>query len=163
MAIRLADAAATEEFGRALAAPLAAGCRKAPLLLELEGPLGAGKTTLARGLLRGLGHAGRVRSPTFTLLEPYDLADCQLVHLDLYRLADPAELDYLGLVDVLGPGTLALVEWPERGGDRLPAADLRLALDYDGPGRQLRCEALSPAGRGVLAAPGPWRAEAVGP
>lgn len=160
MTIRLADAAATEAVGRALAAPLLAACRDAPVLVQLGGPLGAGKTTLARGLLRGLGHAGRVRSPTFTLLEPYPLAEGQLVHLDLYRLADPAELDYLGLLDMLGPGTVALVEWPERGGDRLPPADLRLALDYEDHGRRLHCQALSAAGRAVLDAPGPWRKDA---
>lgn len=150
--MRLADAAATESLGRALAAPLLRACRDAPVMLHLEGPLGAGKTTLARGLLRGLGHEGRVRSPTFTLLEPYDLSCCQVVHLDLYRLGDPGELDYLGLLDLLAPGTVALVEWAERGGNRLPAPDLRISLDYDGAARRAEWEALSPRGRGLIAA-----------
>jgi len=155
MRVRLADAAATEALGRTLAAPLARSCRRAPVVVHLEGPLGAGKTTLARGLLQGLGHTGRVRSPTFTLLEPYELAVCSVIHLDLYRLADPAELDYLGLVDMLTPGSLVLVEWAERGGDRLPKADLHISLDYDGDARTAVCEALTPAGRAVVSADGP--------
>jgi tRNA threonylcarbamoyladenosine biosynthesis protein TsaE len=158
----LADSAATEMLGCWLAAPLARACRDAPVVVHLDGPLGAGKTTLARGLLRGLGHDGRVRSPTFTLLEPYELAACSVVHLDLYRLADPGELDYLGLVDMLLPGTVILVEWASRGGDRLPRPDLLLALDYHGEGRHIACEALTPAGRAVLAGPGPWH-EAANP
>lgn len=154
MHIRLADPAATEALGGRLAGPLAAGSRAAPVVVHLAGPLGAGKTTLARGLLRGLGHAGRVRSPTFTLLEPYELPGCQVIHLDLYRLADPGELEYLGLIDMLAPGTIALVEWAERGGDRLPAADLRIALDYDGDGRSAILDGLTPAGRTLAAAAG---------
>lgn len=149
MPTRLADAAATEALGCALAAPLSRACRSVPVVVHLEGPLGAGKTTLARGLLRGLGHAGRVRSPTFTLLEPYELASCTVIHLDLYRLADAVELDFLGVADVLVPGNLVLVEWAARGGRRLPEADLRIRLDYDGDARQAECEALTPAGREV--------------
>jgi tRNA threonylcarbamoyladenosine biosynthesis protein TsaE len=152
MPIRLPDAAATEALGKALAAPLARACQGRPVVVYLEGPLGAGKTTLARGLLRGLGHHGRVRSPTFTLLEPYELAGCAVIHLDLYRLADPVELEYLGVTDLLAPGNLVLVEWAARGADRLPRADLRVRLDYDGEGRQAACEALSGAGRAVLRA-----------
>jgi tRNA threonylcarbamoyladenosine biosynthesis protein TsaE len=150
--IHLRDAAATEALGGRLASLLPAACRDAPVVVHLEGPLGAGKTTLVRGLLRGLGHAGRVRSPTFTLLEPYELAGCAVAHLDLYRLADPAELEYLGLHDMLRPGALVLVEWAEKGGDRLPGADIRLKLDYEGDGRCARCEAGSPRGEPVIAA-----------
>ena len=149
--IHLPDAAATEALGGRLAALLAAACRQAPLVVYLEGPLGAGKTTLVRGLLRRLGHAGRVRSPTFTLLESYELPGCEVVHLDLYRLADPAELDYLGLPDMLRPGALVLVEWAEKGGDRLPRADIRVALEYEGEGRCACCEAGSPRGEPALA------------
>lgn len=154
MRIQLADPAATEALGARLAGPLAAASRAAPVVVHLEGPLGAGKTTLARGLLRGLGHAGRVRSPTFTLLEPYELADCQVIHLDLYRLADPGELEYLGLIDLLTPATIALVEWAERGGDRLPPPDLRVALDYDGAGRSAVLAGSTPAGRALIEASG---------
>lgn len=139
--IFLPDAAATAALGGRLAPGLAAACQARPVVVHLEGPLGAGKTTLVRGLLRGLGHEGRVRSPTFTLLEPYELPGCEVMHLDLYRLADPGELDYLGLEDLLRPGGLVLVEWAERGGDRLPGADLKLALDYQGAGRCARCTA----------------------
>jgi tRNA threonylcarbamoyladenosine biosynthesis protein TsaE len=149
--IHLPDAAATEALGSRLAPLLADACRQAPLVVQLEGPLGAGKTTLVRGLLRGLGHAGRVRSPTFTLLEPYELPGCEVAHLDLYRLADPAELDYLGLPDMLRPGVLVLVEWAEKGGNRLPAADLGIALEYEGEGRCARCEPGSPRGEPMLA------------
>ncbi|SRR6056297_112908 len=152
MRIRLADPAATEALGRALAMPMAEASSRAPLVVHLAGPLGAGKTTLVRGLLRGLAYEGRVRSPTFTLLEPYELPPCDVLHLDLYRLADPGELDYLGLVDMLAPGTLVLVEWAERGGTRLPDADLRIALDYAGTGRAADCEPVSPAGEAVLVA-----------
>lgn len=148
----LADAAATEALGSALAGPLARICEKKAVVLHLEGPLGAGKTTLARGLLRGLGHQGRVRSPTFTLLEPYELPSLEVIHLDLYRLADPAELDYLGLLDMLGPGCVALVEWAERGGDRLPGPDLRVALDYDDGGRLALLAADTEPGRALLKA-----------
>jgi tRNA threonylcarbamoyladenosine biosynthesis protein TsaE len=148
----LADAAATESLGAALAGPLATACLRVPFVVHLRGPLGAGKTTFARGLLRGLGHAGRVRSPTFTLLEPYELEACSVTHLDLYRVGDPSELDYLGLADLLSAGNLVLVEWAERGGDRLPTADLRVSLDYDGNGRRVLCEALTPAADVVIAA-----------
>lgn len=156
MPVRLADPVATEALGRALAEPLARACQAAPVIVHLEGPLGAGKTTLARGLLGGLGHAGRVRSPTFTLLEPYELAHGTVIHLDLYRLADPGELDYLGLVDMLAPGTVVLVEWAVRGGDRLPPADLQVRLEYDGNARAAECEAFTAAGRAALESPGPW-------
>ncbi|MGD9387916.1 MAG: tRNA (adenosine(37)-N6)-threonylcarbamoyltransferase complex ATPase subunit type 1 TsaE [Gammaproteobacteria bacterium] len=139
--VHLPEAAATEALGRRLASGLAGACRDGPVVVHLEGPLGAGKTTLVRGLLQGLGHDGRVRSPTFTLLEPYELQGCDVVHLDLYRLADPGELDYLGIEDMLRPGGLILVEWAERGGDRLPAADLELVLDYEGAGRRASCTA----------------------
>jgi tRNA threonylcarbamoyladenosine biosynthesis protein TsaE len=147
MRIDLPDADATERAGQRLAGGLEA--LGGPVLIVLEGPLGAGKTTLVRGLLRGMGHEGRVRSPTFTLLEPYELAGKTVAHLDLYRLADPAELDFLGVSDLVVPGNVILVEWPERGGDRLPRADLKLCLDYDGPGRCLRAEASTPAGKAL--------------
>src|SRR6056297_1152506 len=150
MRIRLADPAATEALGRALAMPMAEASSRAPLVVHLAGPLGAGKTTLVRGLLRGLAYEGRVRSPTFTLLEPYELPPCDVLHLDLYRLADPGELDYLGLLDMLGPGCAAVVEWAERGGDRLPGPDLRLALDYHGEGRRAVLAAETGTGRAIL-------------
>lgn len=147
---RLADPAATEALGRALALRLRQACRHTACVVHLQGPLGAGKTTLVRGLLRGLGHSGRVRSPTFTLLEPYELTGCSVLHLDLYRLADPGELEFLGLLDLIEAGSLVLVEWPERGGDRLPPADLVLALDYEGNGRRAVLDPRSAPGRSIL-------------
>jgi tRNA threonylcarbamoyladenosine biosynthesis protein TsaE len=156
MLIRLVDATATEQLGRVLAGPLARACVDTPLVVHLEGPLGAGKTTLARGLLRGLGHEGRVRSPTFTLLEPYELAGCTVIHLDLYRLADPGELDYLGLVDMLAPGSLVLVEWAARGAEKLPQADLLIRLDYDGEARTAECTARTSLAAGALTAARAW-------
>jgi tRNA threonylcarbamoyladenosine biosynthesis protein TsaE len=137
----LADAQATASLGARLARAVTPG------ILYLNGELGAGKTTLARGLLRGLGHAGKVRSPTYTLVEPYALESFQVYHLDLYRLADPEELEWLGLRDMLADAALLLVEWPERGSGYLPSADLSIQLDYSGSGREASLEASTPVGQ----------------
>lgn len=107
-------------------------------VIYLEGPLGAGKTTLARGLLRALGVQGTIRSPTYTLLEPYDASGRTLVHLDLYRLREPGELESLGLRDYPRERCWWLIEWPERAGDRLPEPDLRVVLAHDPAGRWAR-------------------------
>ena len=127
----LADPAATEALGAQLAALL-----PPTAIVYLRGPLGAGKTCLVRGLLRALGHQGIVRSPTYTLVEPYEVAGLRLLHLDLYRLADPEELEFLGLRDWLGDPHVLLVEWPERGAGVLPPADLDLRLGPADTGRQ---------------------------
>ena len=126
----------------ALGAAIAGGLGGRPgAVIYLEGPLGAGKTTLARGLLRALGVQGTVRSPTYTLLEPYDLGGGRtLIHLDLYRLNGPAELEPLGLRDYPPERCWWLVEWPERGGARLPAPDLRVLLAHDAAGRRARLD-----------------------
>jgi len=117
----------TEEFGRQLAA--ARPGDGAPLtVLYLTGDLGAGKTTFARGFLKGLGEAEPVRSPTYTLLDLHELPGQTVLHIDLYRLHDAAELDSLGLRDWARPGCLWLIEWPERAGSRLPAPDLILTF-----------------------------------
>jgi len=99
-------------------------------VIWLSGHLGAGKTTFCRGLVRYFGHQGAVKSPTFTLVEPYELCDkkIRIYHFDLYRLSDPMELDYLGLDDYFDQQSLCLVEWPEKGGDYLPAADLHITI-----------------------------------
>lgn len=110
-------------------------------IVYLRGDLGAGKTTLVRGLLRGLGYQGAVRSPTYTLIEPYDDVEPPVVHLDLYRLADPEELDYLGLRDLLERPGLILIEWPERGAGALPPADLEVMIEHAGEHRQIRLNA----------------------
>ena len=137
----LVDADATEALGAQLAQAVSPG------IIYLNGDLGAGKTTLARGLLRALGHSGKVRSPTYTLVEPYTLAACQVYHLDLYRLADAEELEWLGLRDMLADPALLLVEWPERGSGYLPAADLAINLEFSGDGRVASLVATSPAGQ----------------
>src|SRR5258708_26555217 len=105
-------------------------------VLYLQGELGAGKTTCARSLLRTLGVTALVRSPTYTLVETYPLATLTCVHVDLYRLQSLSEVDELGLRDLVGPGSLIMVEWPERGGAAVPPADLELILRYPGEARQ---------------------------
>jgi tRNA threonylcarbamoyladenosine biosynthesis protein TsaE len=140
MAIRLADAEATERFGRALAAALRAGD-----VVALFGELGAGKTTLARGVLRGLGHAGDVASPTFPIVQAYAPPDTRLPlwHVDLYRIERPEELDELGLDEALGEAAL-LIEWPGRLVRLWPDA-LRLTLDVEPGGARALTASVPPA------------------
>jgi len=140
----LASADDTAALGAAIASAL--GDRPGAVVF-LRGPLGAGKTTLARGLLRALGVRGAIRSPTYTLLEPYELPGRLLVHLDLYRLADPRELEPLGLRDYPPERCWWLIEWPERAGERLPPAELAVDLSHDGQGR--RAILSGPAAAGV--------------
>ena len=126
-----------------------AGCAPAALLLYLHGDLGAGKTTFARGFLRGLGYTGSVKSPTYTLMEPYRIGGRSICHLDLYRLADAEELEYLGVRDLLQEESILLIEWPERGKGVLPAADLIVLISYLQHGRGIAIHAESDAGKPV--------------
>ncbi len=142
----LDSAAATEALGADLASALPPGG-----VIYLRGDLGSGKTTLVRGLLHGLGHDGTVKSPTYTLVEPYQIADQRLFHWDLYRLADPEELEFLGLREQLDGKAILLIEWPEHGLGELPAVDLEITLDYAGTGRNSRLEAHSATGAMLLA------------
>jgi tRNA threonylcarbamoyladenosine biosynthesis protein TsaE len=138
--LKLPDPEATERFGRALGHALGqalAEPTQAGLAIWLEGELGAGKTSMARAILRGLGYTGRVPSPSYTLVEPYELGRGRLYHVDLYRLQAPDEADVLGLAELPGSGELLLMEWPERGGDRLAPPDLRLRLAVEADGREL--------------------------
>ncbi len=101
-----------------------------PAIVTLSGELGAGKSVLARAIIHALGYSGAVKSPTYTLVETYATANCSIAHLDLYRLADPEELHYIGFDDVVSQHDLVLIEWPEQAGDFLPEADLAIAIDY---------------------------------
>jgi tRNA threonylcarbamoyladenosine biosynthesis protein TsaE len=126
----------TEALGaRLLGTPPAPGapCR----VFELRGELGSGKSTFTRGVLRALGVTGAIKSPSYTLLETYALSVVTVVHLDLYRLKDPAELEYLGLVDYHRPGHLWLVEWPEHGGTRIPQPDLQFEFTIGPSGHRI--------------------------
>ena len=142
----LPDHAATEALGERLAGC----CRQGGLLLFLKGELGAGKTTLVRGFLHALGHGGAVKSPTYTLVESYPLDTLTIHHLDLYRLADAEELEWLGMRDLLAEDAICLIEWPERGSAMLPPPDLQLQLNYKNNGRQLRLEANGEVGDKLL-------------
>lgn len=136
--MRLADEAATRALGVWLAGRLRT---QAGGVLYLEGDLGAGKTTLARALLRELGVEGVIRSPTYTLVEPYETGGRRILHLDLYRLNDPLELENLGLADDPPATTLWLVEWPARAAGLLPPADMTIRLALDGAGRRAELSA----------------------
>lgn len=133
----------------ACGARLAAAC-DGPLLVFLQGDLGAGKTTFTRGLVRGFGHVGAVKSPTYTLIEPYDIAGRKVYHLDLYRVGDPGELEYLGLREMLAEEAVLVVEWPERGEGWLPTPDLWLRIDHRPDGRMLDFRAETERGVRIL-------------
>jgi len=139
------DEQAMDVLGRCLAR----GARR-PGVIYLHGDLGTGKTTLVRALLRAFGYPGKVRSPTYTLVEPYPLDGLTVYHLDLYRLGSPEELEWLGIRDLLAEPALLLIEWPEQGAGMLPPADLQVSLSYREPGRELRFQALTPAGEAML-------------
>ena len=141
----LPDEAATGALAVQLAAMLDDG-----LVIYLDGPLGAGKTSFARALLTALGVGERVKSPTYSLIEGYVARDRPAWHLDLYRIADPGELEWLGLDSLADPSALVLVEWPERGAGALPAADMELQLSYAGDGRHALLRALSSRGYRLL-------------
>ena len=149
MRITTHTAEETEEFGRQLA--LARPADRNLTVLYLTGDLGAGKTTFARGFLRGLGGVEPVRSPTYTLLELHELGGLTLMHVDLYRLRDAAELESLGLRDWARPGCLWLIEWPERGEQRLPPPDLTLTFTVGAPAHDIEVLARSPRGEAWLA------------
>lgn len=132
----------------AFAGRLAAHLRP-PLVIWLRGELGSGKTTFARALIRALGYDGRVKSPTYGLLEHYPLEHMQVLHLDLYRIGDADELEFLGLADLFDENTIVLVEWPEKSGRWLPEPDFVFDFSYTDSGRGLAWCAQSPAARKI--------------
>ncbi|MFT7558180.1 MAG: tRNA threonylcarbamoyladenosine biosynthesis protein TsaE [Flavobacteriales bacterium] len=132
----------TVEFGRALAKSARYGS-----CVHLHGDLGAGKTTLCRGFIRSMGHSAAVKSPTYTLVEPYEFNGRQVFHFDLYRVSDPEELEYIGIRDYFHPKSLSLIEWPDKGAGMLPEPDLVLDLRVVGLGRRLTVQSSSELGR----------------
>jgi tRNA threonylcarbamoyladenosine biosynthesis protein TsaE len=145
LSVFLPDQAATETLGAALARGLVPG-----MMIHLDGDLGAGKTTLVRGMLRALGDTGPVRSPTYTLVELHAISGLDLYHFDFYRFNQPEEYLDAGLEEYFAGRGVCLVEWPERAGPYLPAPDLRVRLSVRGNGRDAAVEALSDRGRKCL-------------
>lgn len=145
----LADEAATVAFGEQLGkAAFLKG--EGGTVIYLRGDLGAGKTTLSRGVLRAFGHVGAVKSPTYTLVEPYELSGITLYHFDLYRVVDPDELELMGIRDYFCNDAICLIEWPERGAPLLPAPDLRVELAMDNDSRRVVVIANSSRGCAIL-------------
>lgn len=141
----LSDESATTAFGARLA-----DCCDSTLTLHLCGQLGTGKTTLVRGFLRAKGHAGSVKSPTYTLIEPYSTPQGLFAHLDLYRLSDPEELEWIGIRDLFDGQTTCLIEWPEQGSGVLPPADVVLRLAIKDEGRTIQLKSGSARGNQVI-------------
>ena len=137
----LADEQAMSDFGTRIARVTQGHGQ-----IFLVGNLGMGKTTLSRGIIRGLGHVGAVKSPTFTLVEPYEIGDIRAFHFDLYRLVDPEELEFLGIRDYFDDDALCLIEWPDKGAGFLPKPDLTITISPQDSGRSLNI--LSQGSRG---------------
>ncbi len=139
------NAAAMEELGRRLASVCPLGSK-----LFLQGDLGAGKTTLSRGFLNGLGHSGIVKSPTYTLVEPYQIDELEVFHFDLYRLNDPEELESIGIRDYFSGEGICLVEWPEKAVAFLGTPDVHIHIQYQDEHRNVRLEAKTPTGKEII-------------
>jgi tRNA threonylcarbamoyladenosine biosynthesis protein TsaE len=133
-----------QDFGAQLATAI--GKIDAPLLMLLNGDLGAGKTTISRGLLQGLGHQGAVKSPTYTLVEPYELDIGVVYHFDLYRLIDSEELEHIGFSDYLSEAKLCIIEWPENGGSYIPQPDISIDISVYQSGRRLTLSSATESG-----------------
>ena len=143
--IELPDEQAMVQFGGSIARLI-----RDRLIITLQGDLGVGKTTLSRGILQGLGHSGAVKSPTYTLVEPYQLALGAVYHFDLYRLVDAEELEYMGFADYLADAQLCLIEWPEQGQGFLPMADIAIEISQPGAGRCVTLCANSAVGQQLI-------------
>ena len=142
LSIELKDEQSTQHLGEMIAKYL-----QAPLICYLQGDLGVGKTRIVRAIIQSLGYSGNVKSPTYTLVEPYQLQDFTAYHFDLYRLSDPEELDYLGIRDYFDEQSICFIEWPEKGKGWLADADISISLEYLGQGRQ--CEIISHSNIGL--------------
>ena len=140
--MRLENEEDTEQFGNVMAQYL-----QSPMTIYLKGELGSGKTRLSRAILHGLGHTGVVKSPTYTLVEPYQLEQITVYHFDLYRLADASELDFMGIRDYFTDNSVVLVEWPDKGIGFLNPADLSIQLNFAGDGRDCSIQSFSEAGK----------------
>lgn len=147
----LKDEEATVECGRFLADVVKNETNQG-ITVYLNGGLGAGKTTFTRGFVKGMGHVGNVKSPTYTLVEPYDLGDWQVYHFDLYRLADPEELEFMGIRDYFNPQSCCFIEWPEKGTGLLANPDLTINIAYDDEQRIISFEHNSMLGEKTLSA-----------
>lgn len=145
----LADEMATIAMGTQLADIVKTNLKQG-ITVFLNGDLGAGKTTLTRGFVQGMGHIGHVKSPTYTLVEPYDLPDWQVYHFDLYRLSDPEELEYMGIRDYFNSKSCSFIEWPEKGQGMLPAPDMIIDLAYHDEQREIVLQAKTPLGERLL-------------
>jgi len=146
----LADEAATINVGSYLAKVLLQQQSAPSLVVYLHGDLGAGKTTLTRGFVRGMGHQGNVKSPTYTLVEPYELLPWRVYHFDLYRLGDPEELEYMGIRDYFNDHCCCFIEWPEKGAGLLANADIIISMVYQDEQRVINLRACSVRGEQVL-------------
>lgn len=151
----LADEQATIAVGEGLAKVVLAPTEQSDkaqsaLIVYLNGDLGAGKTTLTRGFVRGMGHQGNVKSPTYTLVEPYELPPWQVYHFDLYRLGDAEELEYMGIRDYFAENCCCFIEWPEKGEGILTKADIVIELNYQDEQRTVKLQAFTPRGEAVL-------------
>ncbi|MBL1140525.1 MAG: tRNA (adenosine(37)-N6)-threonylcarbamoyltransferase complex ATPase subunit type 1 TsaE [Proteobacteria bacterium] len=145
MLFSLKDESETVALGKKIAAAIKGG-----EIIYLSGELGAGKTTFVRGFLNALGHSGNVKSPTYTLVEPYSIDDKNIYHFDLYRINDPEELEAMGIRDYCDGESVCLYEWPEQGKEVLPDADIIISLSHKGSGREANIQPNSAKGEQVL-------------
>jgi tRNA threonylcarbamoyladenosine biosynthesis protein TsaE len=145
MLLTLKDESETIALGAKIASVLSGG-----EIIFLQGELGVGKTTFVRGLLNALGHSGNVKSPTYTLVEPYSITDLDVYHFDLYRINDPEELEAMGIRDYCDGKAICLFEWPEQGADVLPETDITLFLSHVSSGREVEIASNSVTGENIL-------------
>jgi tRNA threonylcarbamoyladenosine biosynthesis protein TsaE len=142
LSLPLPDESATAGLGQCLATALRPG-----LMVHLSGDLGSGKTSLVRAVLRALGYTGKVKSPTYTLVEPYAISNLNFYHFDLYRIKEPEEWQDAGFRDLMGGEAVCLVEWPEKAQELLPPPDVLIGLEFQGDGRLARITACTEKGR----------------